>query len=78
LFRQSAQRSLRRFLNASFFCRCYTHVDSKVRESTQEPCSRFSRTPTNARIQTSEAVCILNRQRTLADATHALDRSATN
>src|SRR5262249_18961349 len=60
LFRQSAQRSLRRLLNISFFrCGC-TQGDSKVRKSTQEPGARFGWTPTNARVQTSEAVRILN------------------
>src|SRR5262245_19431603 len=60
LFCQLAQRSLRRFLNISFVCRCCTQGDSKVRKSTQEPRARFGRTPTNARIQTSKAVRILN------------------
>src|SRR5215831_2180117 len=60
LLRQSTQRSLRRLLNVSFVCRCCTQGDSKGRESTQQASARFGRTPTNARIQTSEAVRILN------------------
>src|SRR5262249_32644571 len=72
LFCHSAQRSFSRLLNISFFCRCCAQRHSKTRKSTQEARARFGWTPTNARIQTSEAVRILNGQRSLADAAHAL------
>jgi hypothetical protein len=78
LFRQSAQRSLSRLLNISFVCRRRTQNHGKGRKSTQEAGARLGGTPTNARIQTSEAVSILNRHRSLADAAHALDRRATD
>jgi len=78
LLRQSAQSSLRRLLNISFFCRCRTQRHGEARESIQEPCARFSRTPTNARIQPPEAVRIRNGQRSLTHAAHALHRSATD
>src|SRR5262249_28534414 len=76
LSRQSAQRSIRCLLKINFFCRCCTQRHGKTRKGTQEARVRFSRTPTNARIQTSEAVRILNGQRRFTDAAHALHRSA--
>src|SRR5262249_4281829 len=71
---QSVQRSLRRLLNISFFCRCCAQSDSKARKSTQEPRARFGRTPTNARIKTSKAVRVLNRQCSLTHTAHSLHR----
>ena len=78
LFCQSSQCGLCRLLNISFFCRCCTQGHSKVRKSTQEPGARLGWTPTNARIQTSEAVRILNGQRSLTHTAHALHRRATD
>ncbi len=37
LLGKSTQRSLRRLLNVSFFCRCCTQGHRKARKSTQEP-----------------------------------------
>src|SRR5207244_432938 len=64
-------------LNISFLCRCRNKGYCKAREATQEPGAGLARTPTNARIQTSEAVGILDGQRSLSHAAHALHRSAT-
>jgi hypothetical protein len=75
---QSAQRSLRRLLNISFFCHCRTQRHSKARKSTQASCPRFGRTPTNTRIQTSEAVRILDRQRSLSHTAHSLHCGTTD
>ena len=44
----------------------------KTRKSTQDARARFSRTPTNARIQTSETMRVLDGQRSLAHPAHAL------
>ena len=77
LFRQSAQRSLRRLLNISFFCRCCTQRHRKARKSTQEPRARLGRAPTHTRIETAVAVRILNGQRSLAHTAHALHCRAT-
>src|SRR5262249_1148530 len=44
----------------------------------EERCARFGWTPTNARVQSLEAVRILNCQRSLPDAAHALHRSAAH
>ena len=77
LFCQSAQRSLRRLLNISFFCRCCTQRHSKARKSTQEPRARLGRTPTHTRIEIAVAVRILNGQRSLAHTAHALHCRAT-
>jgi hypothetical protein len=77
LFRQSAQRGLRRLLDISFFCRCCTQRHSKARESTREPGARLGRTPTHTRIEAAIAVCILNGERSLSHTAHALHRRAT-
>ena len=52
--------------------------DRKARKSTQEASARLGRAPTHARIEASEAVRILNGQRSLAHTTHALHRRATH
>jgi hypothetical protein len=69
LFGKSAQRSFCRLLNISFFCCRRTQSDSKPRKGAQETRACFGRTPTNARIQTSEALrprCQLNLDRRAA------------
>jgi hypothetical protein len=78
LFCQSAQRRLRRLLDIRFFRRCCTQGDSKARKSTQEPCAGFRRTPTDARIETAIAMRVLDGQRGLTYAAHALYGSASN
>ena len=78
LFCQSAQRGLRSLFDVSFFCCCCTQGHRKVRKSTQEAHAGLGRTPTDARIETSEAMRILNSQRGLAHAAHALHRCATD
>jgi hypothetical protein len=65
-------------LNISFFCHCRTQRHSKARKSTQASCPRFGRTPTNTRIQTSEAVRILDRQRSLSHTAHSLHCGTTD
>ncbi len=78
LFCQATQRSLRRYLNISFFWRCRTQRHSKTRKSTQEARAHFGWTPTNTRIETPEAVRILNGQCCLTHAAHALHSRATH
>src|SRR5262249_54384874 len=60
LLSKPTQPCLRSLLKISFFRRCSTQSDSKGRKSTEQPKPGLSRTPTHARIQTSEAVRILN------------------
>src|SRR5262249_18186931 len=62
LFAKATHRCLGGLLNIGFLCCCCTQRHSEARKSTQEPRARLGRTPTNARIQTSEAVRILNGQ----------------
>src|SRR5262249_56259575 len=68
----------RGLLNIRFLRRRRTQRHGKRCEAAQDTRARFGRTPANARIQTSEAVSVLNSQRGLANATHALHRRATD
>src|SRR5262245_44228782 len=78
LFYQPAQRGLRHLLDIGFFWRCRAQSHGKVRESTQEPSPSFGWTPANPRRQSSEAVRILNGQRSLTHTAHAVHGCATD
>src|SRR5262245_32628068 len=78
LLSKPMQRRLGGLLHVCFLCRCCPQRHGEAREGTQEPRARLGRTPANARIETSEAVRILNSQRGLTYTAHTLHCGATH
>src|SRR5262249_22160561 len=77
LLSKPTQRRLGGLLNVGFLRRRRTQRHGEAREGAQETRARLGGTPTHARVQTSEAVRILDGQRGLAHAAHPLHGHAT-